>query len=196
MPNRTLNWDVNPDTTVTGYHIQYAVDPGTGLPPSDGSFSDLDDVAGRENNSYVHDDGGTTYWYRVAADNPNGRGPYSVPFRVWAITSADLCAVSGVLTDPAGQAIEGGEVIIELSSEFGKVLSDVFNLGQANSTPILTNANGQWSVNLVRQNKVSPSGSYYTFRFHDAQEKQIRGPEKKVVPDEASKLYNDLQAPS
>lgn len=194
MADRTLNWGVSTDTTVTDYNIEYAPNVD-GTPPDDGDFSTLDTVVGRLNNSYIHDDLGTLYWYRVNAENPYGAGPWSVPFRAWAIDPGDLCVVSGVFTDAQGQAREGDRVIVELSTEFGAIEDDVYQVGRFNVAEILTNANGQWSVNLPRQAIVVPANSFVQFTFRDATDSIIRGPEKKVIPDEASARYNDLETP-
>jgi len=189
-----LFWDVSPDTTVTEYDIGRAVDPGGQVMPPPGTFSIIDTVTGRLNNTYTDTGGTATSWYRVRAVSPAGDGEWSVPFRAWEIAAADTCVVFGVLFGTDGKPAEDAEVLIAASKGSLYITGQQFQIGMLNAMPIRTNENGQWAAVMVRTSKMTPSGSHYVFEFRDSQGRPLQDPGKKTVPDQESANYNQLPA--
>jgi len=177
-----ISWLIQANTD--NYEIQRAPDDGFGSP---GTFADIPESPIADPTlTVVHVAGIAGDFYRVRATNAFGAGAYSTVVQKISVAVGDLCNVFGNLADVTGQAKANVKITATLNTKRGQVGN--FQLASINASDVLTDAQGNFSFNLIRQTSLQETDSFYTIEFVG----QGRKNEDVIVPGQASVQYKDL----
>jgi len=177
-----ISWTIV--ATAVTYEIQRAPDNGSGSP---GTFADISESPISDPTiSVVHAAGVSSDFYRVRAVNTFGNGAYSSIVQKISVPAADLCNVFGNIADVTG--IAKADVIIKITLNTALGALNNFQINTINSTEIKTDSEGNFSFNLIRQDKLTATDSTYTIEFQGTGRKA----ENVIVPAQATVQYKDL----